>query len=73
MARGLARGGPVGANTLMMPPTGSIVACGTALRQDIEPGSATVNNFQKTFHLQSKDVSEGLGHTSPPATGSNPP
>ncbi|NXN37963.1 DNAS1 protein, partial [Rhinoptilus africanus] len=33
-----------------------IVACGTALRQDIEPGSATVNNFQKTFHLQSKDA-----------------
>ncbi|NXI45001.1 DNAS1 protein, partial [Galbula dea] len=33
-----------------------IVACGTALRRDIEPGSATVNNFQKTFHLQSKDA-----------------
>ncbi|KAM6379494.1 deoxyribonuclease-1-like [Pluvialis apricaria] len=33
-----------------------IVACGTTLRQDIEPGSATVNNFQKTFHLQSKDA-----------------
>ncbi|XP_074453686.1 deoxyribonuclease-1-like [Larus michahellis] len=33
-----------------------IVACGTALRQDIEPGSATVNNFQKTFHLQSEDA-----------------
>ncbi|PKU36594.1 deoxyribonuclease-1-like isoform x1 [Limosa lapponica baueri] len=33
-----------------------IVACGTALRQDIEPGSATVNNFQKTFHLQTKDA-----------------
>ncbi|XP_065540136.1 deoxyribonuclease-1-like isoform X3 [Lathamus discolor] len=33
-----------------------IVACGTALRQDIEPGSATVNDFQKTFHLQSKDA-----------------
>ncbi|OPJ87707.1 deoxyribonuclease-1 [Patagioenas fasciata monilis] len=33
-----------------------IVACGTALRQDIEPGSATVNNFQKTFHLQIKDA-----------------
>ncbi|KAF1569521.1 Deoxyribonuclease-1, partial [Eudyptes schlegeli] len=33
-----------------------IVACGTALRQDIEPGSATINNFQKTFHLQSKDA-----------------
>ncbi|XP_005244153.2 deoxyribonuclease-1-like [Falco peregrinus] len=33
-----------------------IVACGTALRQDIEPGSATVNNFQKTFHLQRKDA-----------------
>uniref|UniRef100_A0A8B9FER5 Deoxyribonuclease n=1 Tax=Amazona collaria TaxID=241587 RepID=A0A8B9FER5_9PSIT len=33
-----------------------IIACGTALRQDIEPGSATVNNFQKTFHLQSKDA-----------------
>ncbi|NXC61902.1 DNAS1 protein, partial [Aleadryas rufinucha] len=35
---------------------GSIVACGTALRQDIEPGSATVNNFEKKFHLQSKDA-----------------
>ncbi|KFV47572.1 Deoxyribonuclease-1, partial [Tyto alba] len=34
----------------------NIVACGTALRKDIEPGSATVNNFQKTFHLQSKDA-----------------
>ncbi|NXU48822.1 DNAS1 protein, partial [Turnix velox] len=33
-----------------------IVACGTALRQDIEPGSATVNDFQETFHLQSKDA-----------------
>ncbi|NWW47561.1 DNAS1 protein, partial [Pedionomus torquatus] len=33
-----------------------IIACGTALRQDIEPGSATVNNFQKTFHLQIKDA-----------------
>ncbi|NXJ80602.1 DNAS1 protein, partial [Trogon melanurus] len=33
-----------------------IVACGTALRQDIKPGSATVNNFQKTFHLQIKDA-----------------
>ncbi|NXC21334.1 DNAS1 protein, partial [Corythaeola cristata] len=33
-----------------------IVACGTALRQDIEPSSATVNNFQETFHLQSKDA-----------------
>ncbi|NWU92348.1 DNAS1 protein, partial [Upupa epops] len=33
-----------------------IVACGTTLRQDIEPGSAAVNNFQKTFHLQSKDA-----------------
>ncbi|NXV96269.1 DNAS1 protein, partial [Calonectris borealis] len=33
-----------------------IVACGTALRQDIEPGSATVNNFQKSFHLQNKDA-----------------
>ncbi|NXE77957.1 DNAS1 protein, partial [Cochlearius cochlearius] len=33
-----------------------IVACGTVLRQDIEPSSATVNNFQKTFHLQSKDA-----------------
>uniref|UniRef100_A0A8U8APR7 Deoxyribonuclease n=1 Tax=Geospiza parvula TaxID=87175 RepID=A0A8U8APR7_GEOPR len=38
-----------------------IVACGTALRQDIEPGSATVNNFQKKFQLQLKDVSEGGG------------
>ncbi|XP_027738615.1 deoxyribonuclease-1-like [Empidonax traillii] len=33
-----------------------IVACGTALRQDIDPGSATVNNFEKKFHLQSKDA-----------------
>ncbi|XP_009506361.2 deoxyribonuclease-1 [Phalacrocorax carbo] len=33
-----------------------IVACGTMLRQDIKPGSATINNFQKTFHLQSKDA-----------------
>ncbi|NXX58790.1 DNAS1 protein, partial [Scopus umbretta] len=33
-----------------------IVACGTTLRQDIEPGSATVNNFQKTFQLQNKDA-----------------
>ncbi|XP_010015286.1 PREDICTED: deoxyribonuclease-1-like, partial [Nestor notabilis] len=33
-----------------------IVACGTALRRDIEPGSATINNFQKTFNLQSKDA-----------------
>ncbi|NXD30364.1 DNAS1 protein, partial [Spelaeornis formosus] len=33
-----------------------IVACGTALRQDIEPGSATVNNFEKKFHLQMKDA-----------------
>ncbi|NXL46998.1 DNAS1 protein, partial [Podilymbus podiceps] len=33
-----------------------IVACGTALRQDIVPGSATINNFQATFHLQTKDA-----------------
>ncbi|NXP72307.1 DNAS1 protein, partial [Ramphastos sulfuratus] len=33
-----------------------IVACGTELLQDIVPGSATVNNFQKTFHLQNKDA-----------------
>ncbi|KAM9222696.1 deoxyribonuclease-1-like [Leptosomus discolor] len=33
-----------------------IVACGTALRQDVEPGSATVNNFQETFHLKNKDA-----------------
>ncbi|NWH40590.1 DNAS1 protein, partial [Chloropsis hardwickii] len=33
-----------------------IVACGTALRQDIEPSSATVNDFQKKFHLQLKDA-----------------
>ncbi|NWI60292.1 DNAS1 protein, partial [Calyptomena viridis] len=33
-----------------------IVACGTALRQDIDPGSATVNNFEKKFHLQNKDA-----------------
>uniref|UniRef100_A0A8B9CZL1 Deoxyribonuclease n=1 Tax=Anser brachyrhynchus TaxID=132585 RepID=A0A8B9CZL1_9AVES len=38
-----------------------IVACGSALRQAVEPGSATVNNFQQTFHIQNKDVSEGLG------------
>ncbi|NXG63653.1 DNAS1 protein, partial [Hemiprocne comata] len=35
---------------------GPIVACGTTLRQDIEPGSAAVNDFQKTFHLQTKDA-----------------
>ncbi|XP_010152512.1 PREDICTED: LOW QUALITY PROTEIN: deoxyribonuclease-1-like [Eurypyga helias] len=33
-----------------------IVACGTALQQDIEPGSATVNDFQAKFHLQNKDA-----------------
>ncbi|KFW75287.1 Deoxyribonuclease-1, partial [Manacus vitellinus] len=33
-----------------------IVACGTALRQDIDPGSATVNNFEQKFHLQRKDA-----------------
>uniref|UniRef100_A0A8C9NES4 Deoxyribonuclease n=1 Tax=Serinus canaria TaxID=9135 RepID=A0A8C9NES4_SERCA len=33
-----------------------IVACGTSLRQDIEPGSAIVNDFQKKFHLQMKDA-----------------
>ncbi|XP_058672136.1 deoxyribonuclease-1-like [Ammospiza caudacuta] len=33
-----------------------IVACGTALRQDIEPGSATVNNFQRKFQLQLEDA-----------------
>nr|XP_014126140.1 deoxyribonuclease-1 [Zonotrichia albicollis] len=33
-----------------------IVACGTALRQDIEPGSATINNFQRKFQLQLKDA-----------------
>ncbi|NXH14521.1 DNAS1 protein, partial [Bucco capensis] len=33
-----------------------IVACGTALLHDIQPGSATVNNFQKAFHLQTKDA-----------------
>ncbi|NXT93982.1 DNAS1 protein, partial [Anhinga rufa] len=33
-----------------------IVACGTALRQDIKPGSAAINNFQQTFHLQNKDA-----------------
>ncbi|NXP25471.1 DNAS1 protein, partial [Scytalopus superciliaris] len=33
-----------------------IVACGAALRQDVDPGSATVNNFEKKFHLQSKDA-----------------
>ncbi|NXE06876.1 DNAS1 protein, partial [Lophotis ruficrista] len=33
-----------------------IVACGSALRRDVEPGSATVNNFQAAFHLRSKDA-----------------
>ncbi|XP_057891550.1 deoxyribonuclease-1-like [Melospiza georgiana] len=33
-----------------------IVACGTALRQDIEAGSATINNFQRKFQLQLKDA-----------------
>ncbi|NXI21311.1 DNAS1 protein, partial [Sterrhoptilus dennistouni] len=33
-----------------------IVACGTALRQAVVPGSATVNNFEKKFHLQMKDA-----------------
>ncbi|XP_051488434.1 deoxyribonuclease-1-like [Apus apus] len=33
-----------------------IVACGTALRRSIEPGSAAVRDFQKAFHLQSKDA-----------------
>ncbi|NXN87244.1 DNAS1 protein, partial [Bombycilla garrulus] len=33
-----------------------IVACGTALRRGIEPGSAAVNNFDKKFHLQIKDA-----------------
>ncbi|XP_063270257.1 deoxyribonuclease-1-like isoform X1 [Prinia subflava] len=33
-----------------------IVACGTALRQGIEPGSATVNNFKEKLHLQMKDA-----------------
>ncbi|KAM9372415.1 deoxyribonuclease-1-like [Phaethornis superciliosus] len=37
-------------------PYDRIVACGTALRRDIKPGSAAVNDFQKTFHLQSKDA-----------------
>lgn len=40
---------------------GSIVACGSALRQAVEYGSATVNNFQETLHIQNKDVSEGAG------------
>ncbi|XP_066186237.1 deoxyribonuclease-1-like [Sylvia atricapilla] len=31
-----------------------IVACGTALRRGIVTGSATVNNFEKKFHLQIK-------------------
>ncbi|NXQ88231.1 DNAS1 protein, partial [Nyctibius grandis] len=33
-----------------------IVACGTALRRDIKPGSAAVNNFQATYSLRSKDA-----------------
>ncbi|NXA41563.1 DNAS1 protein, partial [Eudromia elegans] len=33
-----------------------IVACGSALIGAIEPGSATVNDFQETFHLQYKDA-----------------
>ncbi|NXY23592.1 DNAS1 protein, partial [Atrichornis clamosus] len=33
-----------------------IVACGTALCQDIDPSSATINNFEKKFHLQNKDA-----------------
>ncbi|XP_068003031.1 deoxyribonuclease-1-like [Melanerpes formicivorus] len=33
-----------------------IVACGTALLQEVVPGSATVNDFQKTFQLQNKDA-----------------
>lgn len=57
--RGLPWAGLRGTNTPRC--LGSIVACGTALRQDIEPGSAIVNDFQKKFHLQMKDVSEGLG------------
>ncbi|NXA50679.1 DNAS1 protein, partial [Nothocercus julius] len=33
-----------------------IVACGSALTSAIEPGSATVVNFQEIFHLQHKDA-----------------
>ncbi|XP_021267465.1 deoxyribonuclease-1 [Numida meleagris] len=33
-----------------------IVACGSALRQAVEYGSATVNNFQETLHIQNKDA-----------------
>ncbi|NXI64918.1 DNAS1 protein, partial [Anseranas semipalmata] len=33
-----------------------IIACGSALRQAIEPGSATVNNFQETLRIQNKDA-----------------
>ncbi|NWZ18517.1 DNAS1 protein, partial [Asarcornis scutulata] len=33
-----------------------IVACGAALRQAVEPGSAAVNNFQQTFRIQNKDA-----------------
>ncbi|XP_067162369.1 deoxyribonuclease-1 [Apteryx mantelli] len=33
-----------------------IVACGSALTGAVEPGSAAVNNFQETFHLQYKDA-----------------
>ncbi|NXL67561.1 DNAS1 protein, partial [Chordeiles acutipennis] len=51
---------PDSADTTVSPTTDCaydrIVACGTALRQDIKPGSATVNDFQATFHLQNKDA-----------------
>ncbi|NXW43992.1 DNAS1 protein, partial [Nyctiprogne leucopyga] len=51
---------PDSADTTVTPTTDCaydrIVACGTALRQDIKPGSATVNDFQATFHLQNKDA-----------------
>ncbi|NXK55992.1 DNAS1 protein, partial [Chauna torquata] len=33
-----------------------IVACGSALRQAVVSGSATVNNFQETFRIQNKDA-----------------
>eukprot|EP00075_Anas_platyrhynchos_P036128 XP_027325381.1 deoxyribonuclease-1-like isoform X2 [Anas platyrhynchos] len=33
-----------------------IVACGSALRQAVEPNSAAVNNFQANFRIQNKDA-----------------
>ncbi|XP_030315693.1 deoxyribonuclease-1 isoform X1 [Calypte anna] len=44
------------ATTTHCPYDRSIVACGSALLRDIEPGSAAAYDFQKAFHLQSKDA-----------------